>query len=383
MSVVLTNCKIFTSSRLLENHSIIINDGIISQVIDNTELDDDLQTVDLKGCLVAPGFIDTQVNGAAGVLFNNSPNLESIKIIAKTHRKYGTTSLLPTLISDDTKTTESAIQAAQQAQQQNIPGFIGIHLEGPYLNIDRKGVHCETKLSSPTNYSLTLFKKVSGIGRSLVTLAPEITKTEFIQSLAQAGITVSIGHSNASYDCIKKALEAGAIGFTHLFNAMSSLTSRDPGVVGCALEDTNSWCGVIVDGFHVHNTNLQFALKLKPKGKIMLVTDAMHTVGQQGTEFDLAGTAIYRKDGKVTTADGVLAGSDLTMIDAVKNSVSLLGIEREEALRMASLYPAQFLKIDHQLGKVEKGYRANLVSLDKDLNILDTWIDGISSKTLS
>jgi N-acetylglucosamine-6-phosphate deacetylase len=379
MSLALTNCKIFTSQKIITNHSIIIENGIISSITPDELVANTVNKIDLNGNLLAPGFIDTQVNGGAGCLFNNEPSVDSIIKIATAHRKFGTTSLLPTLISDDTNTTEKAIQAAKDAQLAAIPGFIGIHLEGPYLNIRRKGVHCETKITSPSTDSLSLLKQISEIGSSMVTLAPEVTDTHFIEALVSEGILVSIGHSNASYDCVKQALDAGATGFTHLFNAMSSLTSRDPGVVGCAMEDTNSWCGVIVDGHHVHDTNLAFALKLKPKGKVMLVTDAMHTVGQQGAEFDLAGLTIYRNNGKVTTADGTLAGSDLTMIDAVKNIILRLGIELDEALRMASLYPAQFLKQDHQLGKIAPNYRANLVLLDSELNVLETWIDGTAS----
>ncbi len=379
MSFILTNCKIFTSDKTLDNHSIIIENGTIASITSDKELPSNLHRIDLKGNLIAPGFIDTQVNGGAGCLFNNNPCIESIIKIANAHRKFGTTSLLPTLISDNTNITEQAIQAAKEAQKAAVPGFIGIHLEGPYLNVSRKGVHCETKLTAPSPSSLGLFKQVSEIGSSMVTLAPEITNIDFITELVNAGIIVSIGHSNASYDCVKQSLKAGATGFTHLFNAMSSLTSRDPGVAGCAMEDPNSWCGVIVDGHHVHDTNLAFALKLKPKGKVMLVTDAMHTVGQQGHEFDLAGQAIFRYNGKITTADGTLAGSDLTMIGAVRNSISRLNIDLEEALRMASLYPAQFLKQDHQLGKIKNNYRANLVLLDPELNVLETWIDGVSS----
>ena len=376
MSLILTNCKIFTAQETLINHSLVIENGIISDITCDEITTKAHQVVDLKGQLIAPGFIDTQVNGGAGCLFNNSPTVDSIIQIANAHRKFGTTSLLPTLISDDTQTTEKAIQAAKQALHLKVPGFIGIHLEGPYLNINRKGVHCETKITSPSENSLALFKKIGEIGSSMMTLAPEITDTLFIKALVDEGIIVSIGHSNAGYDCTKQALKAGVSGFTHLFNAMSSLTSRDPGVAGCAMEDPHSWCGVIVDGHHVHDTNLAFALKLKPKGKVMLVTDAMHTVGQAGTKFDLAGIDIYRSNGKVTTADGTLAGSDLTMISAVKNTVSRLAIDQEEALRMASLYPAQFLKQDHQLGRIAPGYRANLVLLDTELNVLETWIDG-------
>lgn len=383
MRYVLTNCRIFTSEKILTEHSLVISADKVLAVIPDRDINSQDKQIDLKGHLLTPGFIDTQVNGGGGVLFNNSPTLGSIEAIGKAHRAYGTTGFLPTLISDDLATMQQAIEASQQALTAKTPGFLGLHMEGPYLNKLRKGVHCATKLHSPDQESLAMLQALAHIGGSMVTLAPEVVPAGFIKQLSQKGVTVAVGHSNASYDIIKQSLRDGASGFTHLYNAMSPLTSREPGVVGAALEDKHSWCGIIVDGHHVHPATLNIAIKAKPKGKVILVTDAVHTVGATGTTFDLVGRSIYRDNGKVTTKEGTLAGSDLDMASAIRNCVKLLGLELSEALRMASLYPAQFLNIDDKVGKIAPGLKANLTLLDEDLQVVDTWIDGIANDPLA
>jgi len=387
MAFVLTNANIFTAEQILKNESLVIDSGKIVKMITNSAVsqfasEQNIEVIDLKGHLLAPGFIDTQVNGGAGVLFNNQPNVEAIAEIGRAHRAYGTTGFLPTLISDNSETMQLAINASQQAYEENTPGFLGVHLEGPYLNTERKGVHSEEKLTVPNRADLDRLKQVSGLGSSVVTLAPEVVPDGFIKELADADIIVSVGHSNASYDCIQDALGNGVSGFTHLFNAMSPLTSREPGVVGAALHDPNSWCGVIVDGFHVHPSTLNIAIAAKRKGKIMLVSDAVHTVGAKGKNFDLAGRPVYRENGKVTTIEGTLAGSDLDMASAVRNAVQMLDINLEEALRMASLYPAQFLSLDHKLGRIDTNYQADFVLLDNNLEVVETWINGEASGSL-
>ena len=382
MAFVLSNVNIFTGHETLTHQSVVINAGKVVNIIDNAAVEafasqHAVEVIDLKDNLLVPGFIDSQVNGGAGVLFNNSPTLESIQAIGRAHRIYGTTGFLPTLISDDAEAMQLAISAAREAFDQNIPGFLGIHLEGPYLNSARKGVHSETKLNVPDKASLALLKQVKGLGSSMVTLAPEVVPEGFIRALFKEGIIVCVGHSNATYDGTQQSLLQGVRGFTHLFNAMSPLTSREPGVVGAAINDPDSWCGIIVDGYHVHACTLNVAIAAKTRGKMMLVTDAVHTVGAKGNIFDLAGCPIFRDKGKVTTAEGTLAGSDLNMASAVKNTVRMLGIELTEALRMASLYPAQFLGLEHKLGRIQTGYQADLTLLDCDLNVINTWIKGV------
>jgi N-acetylglucosamine-6-phosphate deacetylase len=271
---------------------------------------------------------------------------------------------------------EAAIAAVGQAVTGGVPGILGIHLEGPYLNPLKRGIHRQEVLREPEEDALSLLAGLGDLARTVVTLAPECVSPGFIRSLADRGIIVCAGHTAASAEAIERALREGLRGFTHLFNAMTPMTSREPGAVGVALADPESWCGLIVDGLHVHPTVLKIALAAKPRGRTMLVTDAVHAVGSDVEHFELLGEALTRRDGLVTNANGTLAGSDLTMNRAVANAVELLGLPVEEALRMASLYPAGFLGMDDWLGRIAPGYRADLVLLAEDFHVLETWIGG-------
>ena len=337
---------------------------------------------DLNGNMLLPGFIDVQVNGGGGVMFNDDPSVETIRSIAKAHRRFGTTSLLPTLISDDLSNVARAIDAVRQAITNKVPGIIGVHIEGPFLNAARKGTHDASKFRSLDHDALTLLSSLSSlnVGKTLVTLAPEMTTPGMIASLVANGVVVSAGHTNATFDVIENALRHGVTGFTHLFNAMSPLGSREPGVVGAALLDENSWCGIIVDGHHVSPAVLQIALRCKRHERFMLVTDAMANVGTVQNSFMLQGKKIIVRDGKCVDEHGTLSGSALDMASAVRNAVSMLGLEIAEAARMASTYPAQFLGLGHDLGRIAPGYRANLALVDDRFDVLDTWIDGNSAR---
>ena len=334
----------------------------------------------LKGNLLLPGFIDVQVNGGGGVMFNDDPGVDTIRTIAAAHRRFGTTSLLPTFISDDLPNVTRAIDAVRDAITQKVPGVIGVHIEGPFLNPVRKGTHDASKFRTLDSDAVALLSSLK-IGRTLVTLAPETTTPEMIASLVAQGVVVAAGHTNASFEVIEKALRHGLTGFTHLFNAMSPLGSREPGVVGAALLDPNSWCGIIVDGHHVSPVALQIALRCKRFERFMLVTDAMANVGTLQSSFMLQGKRIIVRDGKCVDEQGTLSGSALDMATAVRNAVAMLGLELAEAVRMASTYPAQFLGLGNELGRIASGYRANLVLADEKLNVLDTWIDGKSNAT--
>jgi N-acetylglucosamine-6-phosphate deacetylase len=336
---------------------------------------------DLDGQLLLPGFIDTQVNGGGGALFNDHPSIDNIRQIGEAHRRFGTTGFLPTLISDDLHVVENAIGAVQAAVSARVPGVLGIHIEGPYLNVERKGVHDATKLRELDETALKLLTSLRG-GKTLITLAPEVTTPEMIRKLVQAGMIVSAGHSNGTYAEIKTALDQGLRGFTHLFNAMSQLTGREPGVVGAALDDQHSWAGIIVDGLHVDPVVLRIALRSKPHDRFMLVTDAMPNVGIDGDEFMLQGRRIIVRDGKCLDESGRLAGSHLNMAEAIQNATTLLGLELAEAVKMATEYPATFLGLDHELGKIKVGYRASLVQCTKELEVIATWIDGRSTQDL-
>jgi N-acetylglucosamine-6-phosphate deacetylase len=328
--------------------------------------------------LLLPGFIDSQVNGGGGVLFNDAPTVETIRAIGQAHRRFGTTGFLPTLISADLDVVARAIAAVQGAIEAGVPGVLGIHIEGPFLNVARKGVHDPAKLRELDTSAVGLLTSLRG-GKTLVTLAPEMTTPEIIQKLVKAGVVVSAGHTNATYGEISTALRHGLTGFTHLFNAMSQLTGREPGVVGAALDDRDSWCGIIVDGEHTDPVVLRIALRCKPHSRFMLVTDAMPGVGTNSTSFNLQGRTITVSGHVCIDEDGRLAGSNIDMAGCVRNAVKLLHLPLLEAVRMASRHPAEFLGLGHVVGRIRAGYRANLVLADDELNVVETWIDGRSS----
>jgi N-acetylglucosamine-6-phosphate deacetylase len=338
----------------------------------------DAVMVDLRGQLLLPGFIDVQVNGGGGVLFNDDPTPESIHAIGAAHRRFGTTGFLPTLISDDLDTIGRAITAVQTCLDTGLPGVLGIHIEGPFLNSARRGVHDSKHLRVLDASLLSLLCRLRA-GRTMLTLAPEMTTPEIIAKLAAKGLLVSAGHSEASFSETTAAIAHGLRGFTHLFNAMARLDPREPGIVGAALYDADTWCGVIVDGHHVDPIMLKLALRCKRHERFMLVSDAMPTVGSSKSTFVLQGRTIRVVDGICRDENGTLAGTALDMATAVRNAVSLLGLDIAEAARMASEYPAEFLGLGHELGRIAPGYRANLVLMDDECHVHKTWIEGIAS----
>ncbi|WP_363799569.1 N-acetylglucosamine-6-phosphate deacetylase [Lysobacter firmicutimachus] len=355
--------------------SVIVEEGHIVAVLPGPA-PRSADTIDLRGRYLVPGFIDTQVNGGGDVLFNDQPTVEGVRRIAQAHRKFGTTGLLPTLISDDVAVMRDAIGAVREAMHQGLPGVLGIHLEGPYLAQARKGVHDPDKFHTPGEDELELVASL-GIGKTVLTLAPERFDDAVLQALAARGVLVCAGHTAADYQRLRSAFAHGVRGATHLFNAMTPLGSREPGGVGACIDDPDSWCGVIVDGEHVHDASLRIAIAAKPRGKIMLVTDAMPPVGGEREDFVLYGQTMTCRDGKCSTAEGTLAGSALDMASAVRNSVRRLGLPLDEACRMASAYPADFLGLGDELGRIAPGYRADLVALDEDLQVTGTWIGGL------
>lgn len=357
--------------------SVMIDQKRIAAVV--TELPTGAVEVDLAGQTLVPGFIDTQVNGGGNRLFNDDPSVETIAAIGTAHRRFGTTGFLPTLISDDVEKIEQAIGAARSAIANGVAGVLGVHIEGPFLNVERKGIHDPSKLRPISDLEMELLAQPTG-GKTVVTLAPENVPTEAVRRLTEAGVIVCAGHSNATSACIEEALANGIRGFTHLFNAMSQLTAREPGVVGAALDDTGSWCGIIVDGHHVDPKVLRIALRAAPSRRFMLVSDAMPSVGGKKS-FMIAGEEISVAGGKCVNAKGTLAGSDLDMASAVRNAVSMLGLDLAEAVAMASTNPAAFLGLDHELGRIAPGLRANLVLLDDDIQVVQSWIDGVPSLT--
>jgi N-acetylglucosamine-6-phosphate deacetylase len=377
MQSVLVNGRILTPEGIVDGKAVAIRDGRIDGVIDSAGAPASVARFDLDGGLLVPGFIDTQVNGGGGVLFNDQTTVEAIAAIGAAHRPYGTTGFLPTLISDDLAVVDAAMRAAEQAIEAGVPGVLGVHIEGPFLNVKRKGIHDSSKFRILDDEAVALLSSLKR-GKTLVTLAPETTTPEMVRRLTAAGVTVAAGHTNAAYGTVRKALDAGLTGFTHLFNAMSPLTSREPGVVGAALESITAWCGIIVDGRHVDPVVLRIALRTRPLNRFMLVTDAMPTVGMIDKSFDLQGRHIRVVDGVCVDDNGTLAGSDLDMIGAVRNAVSMLGLSVEDAVSIASATPAAFLGLAGQRGAIRAGQAADLVLLGDDLQVRRTWIDGVA-----
>jgi N-acetylglucosamine-6-phosphate deacetylase len=378
MTITLVNGRVLTPQGFRDDAAVVVEGGYIARVCDEADASSEGAYFDLVGGTLLPGFIDVQVNGGGGVLFNDDPSVAAIEAIGATHRRFGTTAFLPTLISDDLDIMARAIAAVREAIARHVPGVLGIHLEGPFLNANRKGVHDAAKFRTLDEAAFEVLTSL-GIGRTLVTLAPEKTTPSMIKRLAEAGVIVSAGHTDATYAETRAALDAGLTGFTHLFNAMSPLTSRAPGVVGAALEDQASWCSLIVDGRHVDPAVLRIALRCKPAQTFMLVTDAMPSVGAAEKSFQLQGRTITVQDGVCVARDGTLAGSDLDMGQAVRNAMALLGLKLEHAVAMASHNPACFLR-DKTLGAIRAGARANMVLMNEDKHVLHTWIDGERSE---
>ena len=377
MATVLRNARVLAGDEFRDDLAVVIEHGRISALLPDAapQLGQAAEQFDLGGGWLLPGFIDVQVNGGGGALFNNTPDVAALRTIAQAHRRFGTTAMLPTLISDDVGVMREAIDAMREAIAQGVPGVIGIHLEGPYIAPARKGTHDAKKFRVPDAAEIALAASLDN-GVTLLTLAPERVPLESIRALVERGVVVAAGHTAASYEEARAGLEAGIRGFTHLYNAMSPLTGREPGAVGAALEDRDSWVGIIADGVHVHPASLRVALATKPRGKVMLVTDAMPPVGAEDPSYELYGEVITAVDGVVRNAAGSLAGSALDMATAVRNSVQLLGVSLAEAARMASTYPAQFLNLDDRYGHIAEGHHADLVLLDEALQVRSTWIAG-------
>ena len=330
---------------------------------------------DLHGRLLLPGFIDVQVNGGGGLLFNAAPTVDTLRGIAEAHRKFGTTGLLPTLITDTAEVMHAALDAVDAAIDQGVPGILGIHLEGPFLAPARKGIHNADLFRVPDAADLAaLLAKRRGV--VMMTLAPERVPLETIRQLTAAGVIVVAGHTAADYATTRAALDAGVSGFTHLYNAMTPLGSREPGVVGAALDDPHSWCGLIVDGHHVNPVSLRVAIAAKAHGKSVLVTDAMPPVGSDEPSYVLNGETITARDGICQNDHGVLAGSALDMATGLRHLVNMVGIPLPEASRMASTYPAAWLGLERDVGRIVAGQRANFAVLDDDLVVRETWIGG-------
>lgn len=376
--LVLRSERVFDGKRMRSGQAIVI---ARDRVIDVTQEPPPCPRIIRlpPGSLVAPGFIDVQVNGGGGVLLNDDPSLDAIRRIAAAHRRVGgTTALLPTLISDTRDAIRAAVAGVRAAIAQGVPGVLGLHLEGPFLNPARKGIHDPARLAPFEPGDADLIASLGEAGLTLVTLAPEQVPPEAVADLVRRGVRVAAGHTDDPGEAIRAAVDAGLTGVTHLFNAMSQLGPRAPGAVGVALTDPRVFAGLIADGHHVGPASLKIALRMMGCERLMLVTDAMPPVGDPADRacFPLFGRTIRRDADRLTGPDGTLAGAALTMAGAVRHMVRTAGASLEEALAMASLTPARFLGLDGERGHIAPGYRADLVLLDRDLAVLGTCLGG-------
>lgn len=372
----IAGAEIFDGTKRRSRHTVIIEDARILDVVRENDIPSDLPVQRVTGGVLAPGFIDAQANGGGGVLLNDAPTADGVRTICDAHARFGTTALLPTLITDSPAITAKAVASVRDAMTGGTLGCLGLHLEGPFLSPERRGAHdanlIRTMMKADVDEILSL-----GIETLLITVSPERITPAIIRRLVDGGVIVSLGHSNATYDQILTAVDAGARGVTHLYNAMSPLTHRAPGVVGGALDCAALWCGLIADGHHVHPAAIRVALGAKrPPGRVFLVTDAMSTVGSDQQTITLNGRTVWRRNGALELEDGTLAGSDLDMMSGVRFLVKEVGVELDEALRMASTYPAEFLKRS-ELGRIAPGTRADLVHIGDDLDVRAVWRAGV------
>ena len=375
MKHVISGATIYDGKQTLSNHCVIVENDLVLDIVADNEVDTALPSTRLNGGTIAPGFLDLQVNGGGGLLFNNAPTPETLLKMLEAHRSKGTCAILPTLVSDTREVMSAGIEAARTLINNKTPGFLGIHIEGPFFNPQRRGVHNKDQIRKLTQQDIDWLCSNNDIP-IMLTLAPEQTEAGQIKALTEAGIIVCAGHTDALAVDIENALAEGLQGFTHLFNAMRPMNSREPGVVGTALADDDSYCGIIVDGHHVHPSSVLVAHKAKNRGKLYLVSDAMATIGSDDKSFALYGETIHEHNGCLLNSDNVLAGSAIGLIDAVKTTHLSVGLDLEECLNMASLYPAQLMKLDKQYGHITKGVNANFVHFDDTFTITTSWVNG-------
>lgn len=375
----LTGAAVFDGEQTHHDQAVLVRDAYVVGLVPTSDIPDDAQIQDLGGGILAPGFVDLQVNGGGGLMFNNNQSVEVLRTIAKAHAKIGATSILPTLITDTAERTKAAIDATIAAVEAGVSGIEGLHLEGPHLSVARKGAHDAALIRPIEQADLDfLISAASRLPVLKLTIAPESVTTEQIRRLSQAGILISLGHSDASFAQCESAADAGARCVTHLFNAMRQLGSREPGLVGAALRLGELSAGLIADLVHVHPHTIATAMAAKAgPGRIFLVSDAMATAGSEIAQFTLNGRCISRDGSRLTLDDGTLAGAHLELSDAIRNMVQTVGLPLEHALAMATSIPAKLIGKGREIGHVEKGARANFTHLGDDLALRGVWAAGI------
>jgi len=369
----LVNGIIYSPESVLTDHAVIIEGQLINAVVPAAELPSTLTKIDLQGQHLTAGFIDLQLNGCGGVMFNGAESKQTLLTMQSANLKSGTTSFLPTFITDSDQGIKKALSATRQYMQTTSNEVLGLHLEGPYISQEKKGIHPAQWIRPAETEMINLICENADIV-SQITVAPEKMPLQFIKQLNDAGIVVSLGHSNATYQQASLAIAQGASFATHLFNAMSPMTGREPGMVG-AVYDHQIYAGIIVDGFHVAYENIRISKRLMGD-KLILVTDATAPAGADIKQFDFVGTEVYYKNGKCVGKDGTLGGSAVTMIESIQQCVEQVGIPLDEAVRMASYYPAKAISVDHKIGSIVAGKVANLTIFDQQFNVTATIVNG-------
>lgn len=370
------NQLVISANKIFDGHTIHLQAQLVIQhgKIVRIEAINGAATEHIDG-LLCPGFIDLQVNGGGGALFNSHCNETGITTMLNAHRRFGSTAMLPTLITDDIAVMRQAADTIALVISQQKGSVLGIHFEGPHLSVTKKGAHSEKYIRPLCEQEWTILSR-KDLGQIAVTIAPENVSIKDIKRMVSLGVKVFLGHSNASFTTVQLALDAGACGFTHLFNAMSPLTSRAPGMVGAALLNDDAVCGLIVDGQHVDYATCKIALKTKPPGSVILVTDAMPVVGTDNDRFNFFDREVVLTENRLNSTTGELAGSTLNMAQAVRNTIEYLSVSIEEALRMASYYPAVLLNQQHNYGQFISGARGDIVALNQQLHVTQTWVAG-------
>ena len=374
MKQAITGSKLFNGKKFIEHKALLIDDQHIAGIVNEDAIPTDFQVKKLEGGILSPGFIDLQVNGGGGKLFNNSPDKESLNTIISAHQYFGTTSIMPTVISDSLNILQKCTDTISNEIDNN-HSLLGIHIEGPFFNVKYRGVHQKQYINTINASYLNLFETLDKFP-VMLTLAPECISIKQLKHLKSLGFKILAGHTDANYDQLEEAVKYGLDGFTHLFNAMGQISAREPGVVGSAFDFDETSASIIVDLHHVHPSLINLSFKQKPKGKLFFVSDSMATINHGEPSFELYDEVVSESNGRIINSEGKLAGSSITQIDAIKNAYQKCSIPLESAISMATLYPAEYLGVSDYIGQLKKGYRADLTHFDSNFHVQNVWLAG-------
>ena len=374
MKQAITGSKLFNGIDFIEHKVLLIDDQHIAGIVNEDAIPTDFQVKKLEGGILSPGFIDLQVNGGGGKLFNNSPDKESLNTIISAHQYFGTTSIMPTVISDSLNILQKCTDTISNEINNN-HSLLGIHIEGPFFNVKYRGVHQKQYINTINASYLNLFETLDKFP-VMLTLAPECISIKQLKHLKSLGFKILAGHTDANYDQLEEAVKYGLDGFTHLFNAMGQISAREPGVVGSAFDFDETSASIIVDLHHVHPSLINLSFKQKPKGKLFFVSDSMATINHGEPSFELYDEVVSESNGRIINSEGKLAGSSITQIDAIKNAYQKCSIPLESAISMATLYPAEYLGVSDYIGQLKKGYRADLAHFNSNFHVQNVWLAG-------